>query len=423
MISARVHIPTKPFELTDLFDTDRDTGIWLEKTADDDTIRFDLGGASPVTDALTMTSSAGLVWNNGGSSALDVRFAGDTLANLFFVDASADSIGINVAAPGKTFDIAGTLRVLKNDDSTHVIFGRTGPDPVATFSSTIPTNSITEALKLEPAGGFWAGTTSAGQGVIGLSVSSQHNTGTHSQPHHGINVSVRTGGTVTKSGTGNNRMAGLVFNVLHNATGTCDEMGGLVGQVGVGAVSSSVNVGAITTAFGLRGGIITQTSGTSAVTSAYTIWAVAPTGTGVNNTITNQYGLLVENQRATGITNAWAIKTGTGKVEFDDEVWCDHTVHFSRLSVSSTRNTDNAHVIYGVQSTGGAYTLTIDSDDIAEAGNIIIVKDEDGNASVNNITIATEGGQTIDGAPSDTIADDYGWRAYYSDGSNLFIIG
>jgi hypothetical protein len=51
-----------------------------------------------------------------------------------------------------------------------------------------------------------------------------------------------------------------------------------------------------------------------------------------------------------------------------------------------------------------------------------MIKDESGSAATNNITISTEGSENIDGATTAVLAEDYGNRTIYSDGSNWFIV-
>jgi len=77
-------------------------------------------------------------------------------------------------------------------------------------------------------------------------------------------------------------------------------------------------------------------------------------------------------------------------------------------------------VIIGVNNTGAPRTVTLPSEDIGREGTLFIVKDESGGANSNNITIATEGSQTIDGAGTQTISTAYGVCRMYSDGTNLF---
>ena len=67
----------------------------------------------------------------------------------------------------------------------------------------------------------------------------------------------------------------------------------------------------------------------------------------------------------------------------------------------------------------GAVTVTLPTAQL-RAGRTYTVKDESGAAATNNITVATEGSETIDGSATYTISEDYGSIAYYSDGSNWF---
>ena len=69
----------------------------------------------------------------------------------------------------------------------------------------------------------------------------------------------------------------------------------------------------------------------------------------------------------------------------------------------------------------GAVTITLPTAQL-RAGRTYTVKDESGAAASNNITVATEGSETIDGSATDVIAEDYGSKTYYSDGSNWFTV-
>ena len=66
-------------------------------------------------------------------------------------------------------------------------------------------------------------------------------------------------------------------------------------------------------------------------------------------------------------------------------------------------------------------TYTFSSADIAESGRMFVVKDESGGARANNIVLATEGAETIDGSATVTISNDYAAISLYSNGANLFI--
>jgi hypothetical protein len=69
----------------------------------------------------------------------------------------------------------------------------------------------------------------------------------------------------------------------------------------------------------------------------------------------------------------------------------------------------------------GVVTVTLPTAEV-RPGRIYTVKDEPGAASTNNITVATEGSETIDGSATKVMATDCEARSFYSDGSNWFIM-
>ena len=71
------------------------------------------------------------------------------------------------------------------------------------------------------------------------------------------------------------------------------------------------------------------------------------------------------------------------------------------------------HVTY---TTTGACTITIPTALITERFNLVI-KDA-GGATANNITVATEGAETIDGETNQIISGDYDAMVLYSEGTN-----
>lgn len=94
------------------------------------------------------------------------------------------------------------------------------------------------------------------------------------------------------------------------------------------------------------------------------------------------------------------------------------TGHFNQRSVSADYTT-SGEVVIGVDTSGGAVTITLASSD-ADAGKIVIIKDEGGASGTDAITIATEGSETIDGSASTSISTNYGVVRLYSDGTNWF---
>lgn len=79
---------------------------------------------------------------------------------------------------------------------------------------------------------------------------------------------------------------------------------------------------------------------------------------------------------------------------------------------------DILHVSY---TASGAVTVTLMSVE-AISGRVIHIKDAGFNARTNNITIETEGAETIDGAASLILSNDGDAAMLYCDGSNWFII-
>jgi len=79
------------------------------------------------------------------------------------------------------------------------------------------------------------------------------------------------------------------------------------------------------------------------------------------------------------------------------------------------------NIIHSTYSAIGAQTITIPTAQLV-SGRIITIKDAGGNASVNNITIATEGTEKIDGGDTAVINSNYGVITLYSNGSNWFKI-
>ena len=73
-------------------------------------------------------------------------------------------------------------------------------------------------------------------------------------------------------------------------------------------------------------------------------------------------------------------------------------------------------------STGAVTSLTLPTDQVINS-RMLIIKDAAGNAGTNNITIDTEGSETIDGVATAVINGDYDFIKLYCDGSNWFIIG
>lgn len=78
------------------------------------------------------------------------------------------------------------------------------------------------------------------------------------------------------------------------------------------------------------------------------------------------------------------------------------------------------YILHVTRTATGACAITLPTAQTV-SGRTIVIKDT-GNANTNNITIATEGAQTIDGGASALLDTDYGTMTLYSDGTNWFTI-
>jgi hypothetical protein len=113
---------------------------------------------------------------------------------------------------------------------------------------------------------------------------------------------------------------------------------------------------------------------------------------------------------ATGITK---FVTAQAIADFVPE----NAVPLTESAVSTT--TDGSSII-GITDTTAVRTVTVDSAAILIKGQKFQIKDQSGGSFTNNIIIATEGSQTIDGQSTLPIVNNYGVMRLYSNGSNLF---
>lgn len=65
---------------------------------------------------LKWNATTGLIINESGTATIDVRIEGDTNANLFFLDASADMVGFGHNAPADMVSINGNMRLFSATD-------------------------------------------------------------------------------------------------------------------------------------------------------------------------------------------------------------------------------------------------------------------------------------------------------------------
>ena len=79
-------------------------------------------------------------------------------------------------------------------------------------------------------------------------------------------------------------------------------------------------------------------------------------------------------------------------------------------------------VLIGVDTTGGAFTITAPNATHMTPGRLYYIKDEGSACGANPLTLAPYGSQTIDGVAAKVISNDDGALTFYGDGSNLFVV-
>ena len=135
------------------FSDDLNTGLFSSAA---DTLNFTTGGVE------RMELGATTIFNEDGAD-VDFRIEGDSEANLFYVDAGNDRIGIGTASPTSKLDVAGNIALTASDPK---IFFNTGGSMIsnANVANTLAffTDGTTERARIDSSGRFLIGTTTSG---------------------------------------------------------------------------------------------------------------------------------------------------------------------------------------------------------------------------------------------------------------------
>lgn len=258
---------------------------------------------------------------------LDTAFSDLFLASGSVINFASGDITFTHSTNVLTFTGATFLfdtNVVVDSDSATAFRSRKDGAGVAVFTvsnqTTAEAGTGVNTLLVDAGGGAQVG---SANGIFGARLRSEVSSGTQSNALTSLRLLASTTGSASHSGTGTSRHSCIVTQSIVDTTGTTTEVAGGTFTTLIGSVSSIVNVGTITNAYGLIFGIINNTSGTSAVTNAYGLYVLTPGGFGVSNTIQNLTGLYIAEQLSAGITNGWAIFTNTGTVNFGDNLIVD----------------------------------------------------------------------------------------------------
>ncbi|RMD52005.1 hypothetical protein D6827_00940, partial [Candidatus Parcubacteria bacterium] len=111
-------------QVGELFDSDHDTGIYVEKTTDDDIVRVDVGGAIVFEDIILLDRNNGFVWNEDGND-IDVRFETNNDEKIIFIDGANDTINFGTKNTGYTFNGAKVIpkvQIMNGEGNTNIDF-------------------------------------------------------------------------------------------------------------------------------------------------------------------------------------------------------------------------------------------------------------------------------------------------------------
>lgn len=179
-----------------------------------------------------------------------------------------------------------------------------------------------------------------------------------------------------------------------------------------------ITFGSENIAFGRLAGDVTTTGDNNTTIGIFT----GPPGAGTSNHL-NIRDLIFANTLSGFVRlGSSGVVAGPDKLEVVGDTCLNGGLKIKATQTAVSANFTSSNIIMAVTDTSAARTITIQTADIANTDKVFIVKDESGAAGTNNITIATQGAETIDGAATVTIAANFGVVKMYTDGSNLFTL-
>jgi len=191
-----------------------------------------------------------------------------------------------------------------------------------------------------------------------------------------------------------------------------------------------VQGGALTGALGPTGSVLLKTgekeiSGSSRLMFDTSSYALSLSGSlYASGAITASYLYLPDLIGATAVSSKFLALDSSNNLVLTSSAGTSSGgggISYSRRAVTSTITASISDTILGV-SASSALEIRLPTAGSYQAGQYFTVKDEGGNADLNNITILTTGVETIDGHVTIVLESPYSAINIYSDGTSKFFI-
>lgn len=308
------------------------------------------------------TNNGLVVFNEAGDSTSDVRIEGDADANLFFTDASTDRIGIGNSAPTARLMIDGRA------DEIQLIVQGNATQTADLMQLQNSAGTAVVSINKDGGIGLWGTPDAVSRGVmIEKSLSALA-----TAAYYGGNFYLQKEDSDTKQIIG-------VYSAAYQTASSGSQTGEIIGLWAETGMYGGGNTTTLKTVYVQSGNY-----GAGTLINLYGIYLDANGNTG-GGVITNNYGLFIGNQSVGGTLN-YAIFTGTGLNEFNDQVFVDGSADRVQLLVQA--NATQTTLLSVWENSAGTDQITFAGDGGAvfnEAGNAVTFRVE-GDADPNLIT-------------------------------------
>ncbi len=366
--------------ISTIADTDGDTQVQVEETADEDIVRIDIGdaeGTALPNHVIIGGTTTGMVINENGAD-VDFRIEGDTQQNLFSLDASQEGIGVGIAAP------SGRMQIVTNDTENIPALIVNQLDTTNNPTAINVTNSGTgDSLNISHGG-------ATGQAIdittLQTSDAAMIISGPNMLTGSGLSVSMNaltTGGLASFSSDSSNVSARNLVQVINDNTAAIGATPLRLQQ------DADANVLAMQR---LSSGQFMEFTDSADIFGFYNSNGT-PEGSvaaNIGSRCTDTTNGLTYMKTSDSLNTGWRLDGGVVK-QYED--------------VSAATTLDESHQVVGVDASGGALTITLGAIATFDQGREFTIKKND--SSTNIITVDADGAETIDGSTTFTLANQH----------------